>query len=56
MCRDCINNTGSYNMACIGCMSRWVMRFNKEERLAKIESNGRHDIDALKREMIRLNK
>jgi hypothetical protein len=23
MCRDCINNTSSWNMSCIGCMRRW---------------------------------
>jgi len=53
ICKDCIENTGSYSMNCIGCMARWILRFDKPERLAKIESNGRHNVDELKAEIMR---
>ena len=56
MCNDCKQNTGSYNMNCIGCMARWILRFDKPERLAKIESNGRHDVEALKKEIMKRAK
>lgn len=56
MCQDCIDNTGSYNMKCIGCYARWIMQFDKPERLKKIEQNGRHDVEELKAEIMRIAK
>jgi len=37
-------------------MSRWILRLDKSQRLRSIELNGKHDIDALKAEIIRLDK
>ncbi len=51
-CKDCLENTGSYSMSCIGCTARWILQFDKQYRLAKIESNGRHDVEMLKQEVI----
>lgn len=53
MCRDC--GTGSYNMTCINCFARWVLRKDKADRLHVIESNGRHNVDELKKLIIKLS-
>jgi len=37
-------------------MARWILRFDKPERLAKIESNGRHNVGELKKEIMRIAK
>lgn len=55
-CQDCKQNTGSYNMKCLTCMARWILQFNKPDRLEKIMNNGRHDVELLKAEVIRLAK
>jgi len=53
-CSDC--NTATYNMNCIRCYANWILRFDKPERLAKIESNGRHEIESLKKEIMKRAK
>ncbi|MES1989241.1 MAG: hypothetical protein V4440_14650 [Pseudomonadota bacterium] len=43
-------------MSCIKCMSRWILRLDKSQRLRSIETQGKHDIDELKAEIIRQDK
>jgi len=53
-CNDC--NTPTYNLECIHCMARWILRLDKNQRLRCIQMNGKHDIDALKAEIVRINR
>jgi hypothetical protein len=53
-CHNC--NTATANLSCITCMAKWILRLEKSQRLRSIELNGKHDIDALKAEIIRLNE
>ena len=54
MCNDC--NTPTYNMECLHCLAVWILRLDKSLRRRSIELNGKHDVDALKAEVIRLDK
>lgn len=54
MCHDC--NTGTYNMSCIHCMAVWILRLEKSQRLRSIQMQGKHDIDELKKLIIKLDK
>lgn len=53
-CPDC--NTATYNMSCITCMAMWILRLDKYQRKRSIEMQDKHDVDALKAEIIRLDK
>lgn len=53
-CSDC--NTSTYNMKCLHCLAVWILMLDKNQRLRSIELNGKHDIDDLKAEVIRLNR
>lgn len=53
MCSNC--NTATYNMECINCFARWVLRKDKADRLHVIENNGRHDIETLKKLITKLS-
>lgn len=47
--------SAQYTFSCIGCYARWVIDayVGPKARLSAIETNGRHDVELLKAEVLR---